>query len=397
MSVQSIAHLKSIASLPTGLLYPHQADGVAFLISKKRANLPPLIKKGSNRMSDPVDDETSRRAAFQRLEKMFPTNRGLEPIFSLMANAHRYAIDYIAQAPVIVLAVTRGRTHIPYSERAFVAEQFRNLCESGAPLRDVMRTYGLPLPLRALEAGALTASRATVVRRLALMNPSSLAQIIPATRPKQNAWLQALEKWCDAMAVRSGRDRSECLFFEWAATHYPGVTYSEADGAPHMVDFALAHAARFNPRWTLDRARAEEQKWHAELAVVDTAEHAAGALDTVIDYTPLPHLREHAGLSFVALQTGKALRAEGAAMHHCVATYWKDVANGGSRIYSIRENGKRVATVELDNRLIPYKWGTSHYRMRQLSGPRNARPAPEVAEAVGSFVEEINKLAARRP
>ena len=39
MSVQSIAHLESIASLPTGLLYPHQADGVAFLISKKRAIL----------------------------------------------------------------------------------------------------------------------------------------------------------------------------------------------------------------------------------------------------------------------------------------------------------------------------------------------------------------------
>ena len=348
-------------------------------------------------MSDPVDDETSRRAAFQRLEQMFPTNRGLEPIFSLMANSHRYAIDYIAQAPVIVLGVTRGRTHVPFSERAFVAEQFRSLCESGAPLRDVMRAYDVPLPLRALEAGVLTASRATVVRRLALMNPSTLAQIIPGTRLKQNAWLQALEKWCDAMAVRSGRDRSECLFFEWAATHYPGVTYTEADGASHMVDFVLAHAATFNPRWTLDRARAEEQKWHAELAVVDTAEHAGEALDTVIDYTPLPHLWEHAGLSFVALQTGKALRAEGAAMHHCVATYWKDVANGGSRIYSIRENRKRVATVELDNRLIPYKWGTSHYHMRQLSGPRNTRPAPQVVQAVGSFVEEINKLVARRP
>jgi hypothetical protein len=30
---------------------------------------------------------------------------------------------------------------------------------------------------------------ATVIRRLALMNPSALAQIIPATRQKQNAWL----------------------------------------------------------------------------------------------------------------------------------------------------------------------------------------------------------------
>ena len=67
-------------------------------------------------------------------------------------------------------------------------------------------------------------------------------------------------------------------------------------------------------------------------------------LDTVIDYTPLPLLWEHGGLSFVALQTGKALRAEGAAMHHCVASYWRNVVNGKSRIYSIRENGRRVAT-----------------------------------------------------
>ena len=68
------------------------------------------------------------------------------------------------------------------------------------------------------------------------------------------------------MAYRSERDRSQCLFFEWAATNYPGVTYSEANGVRHMVDFVSAHADTFNPRWTLERARAEEQKWHAELA-----------------------------------------------------------------------------------------------------------------------------------
>ena len=57
----------------------------------------------------------------------------------------------------------------------------------------MMRSYGLPLPLRLLDARVLTARRATVIRRLALMNPSTLAQIIPATRQKQNAWLQALQ------------------------------------------------------------------------------------------------------------------------------------------------------------------------------------------------------------
>ena len=41
-----------------------------------------------------------------------------------------------------------------------------------------------------------------------------------------------------------------------------------------------------------------------------------------------PLLWEYGGLSFVALQTEKALHAEGAAMHHCVASYWGYVVDG---------------------------------------------------------------------
>ena len=33
----------------------------------------------------------------------------------------------------------------------------------------------------------------------------------------------------------------------------------------------------------------------------------------------------------------------------------------------------------------------SRYQVRQLVGACNSRPAPEVAKAVGTFVEEINK------
>ncbi len=348
------------------------------------------------KMPNFVDDGTSRQATFKRMHEMFPTNRGLEPIYLAMANAHSYAIDYIEQAPVIVLAATRGRAHLSRTERAFVQEQLSSMCESGAQLRDVMRAYGLPLPLRQIDARVLTSTRATVIRRLSLMNPSTLAQIIPATRLKQNAWLQALDNWCAGMADRSERDHSQCLFFEWAATNYPGVTYSEANGARHMVDFVIAHADTFNPRWTLARARAEEQKWHAELDMSDIVECIGVALDTVIDYMPLPLLWEHGDLSFIALQTGKALRSEGAAMHHCVASYWRDVANGGSRIYSIREYGSRVATLELSKRLINYRWEASRYQVRQLLGVCNSRPAPEIAKAVGTFVEEINRLTAHR-
>jgi hypothetical protein len=205
------------------------------------------------------------------------------------------------------------------------------------------------------------------------------------------------------MASRPEDNDYRCLFFEWAATNYPGVTYTEADGVRHMTDFVRAHPDTFNPLWTRARARAEEQKWHADLAVAEVVERTGVPLDTVIDYTPLPLLLEYGGLSFVALQTGKALRTEGAAMHHCVASYWQNVVHGKSRIYSIRENRSRVATLEVTGPLIQYKGSRSalpasvrgigqrsRYQVGQLVGARNSRPAPEVVKVVGTFVEEIN-------
>ena len=96
-------------------------------------------------------------------------------------------------------------------------------------------------------------------------------------------------------------------------------------------------------------------------------------------------------------------------MHHCVASYWQNVVEGRSRIYSIRENGRRVATLEVTGRLTQYKGPNatatasvrgigqrSRYQVSQLVGARNSRPAPEVVRAVGTFVEEINNQRARR-
>ena len=140
--------------------------------------------------------------------------------------------------------------------------------------------------------------------------------------------------------------------------------------------------------------------------MAEVVERTGVPLDTVIDYTPLPLLWEHGGLSFAALQTGKALRAEGRAMHHCVASYWRNVVDGKSRIYSIRENGSRVATLEVTGQLTQYKGPDAtaaasvrglgqrcRYQVGQLVGARNSRAAPEVVKAVGTFVEEINNRA----
>jgi len=204
------------------------------------------------------------------------------------------------------------------------------------------------------------------------------------------------------MATHSEETNNRCLFFEWAATNYPGITYSEANRVRHMVDFVCAHADTFNPRWTLKRARTNEQKWHAELAMAEVVEDTGASPDTVIDYTPLPLHWKYGDLTFVALQTGKALCAEGAAMHHCVASYWQNVVNGRSRIYSILENGRRVATLEVTGRLTQYKGPNAtatfvsgqqgRYQVSQLVGAGNSRPAPEIWKVVCNFLEEINHV-----
>jgi hypothetical protein len=225
------------------------------------------------------------------------------------------------------------------------------------------------------------------------MNPSTLAQIIPATGSKQNAWLEALQNWCDGQDWCAGMD-SRCLFFEWAATNYSGVSYGEAKfDVRHMVDFVCSHADTFNPRWDLNRALVEERKWHAELA----AARASVTLDREVDYAPLPSTWGHGGLRFVALQTGKALHAEGVAMHHCVATHLRRVINGESRIYSIRENGKRVATLELAGPNHRARSPCPRFEVRQLVGVSNAHTTTEISRAVSLFVGEVRSRVSSSP
>ena len=47
----SVPHLDALGSIPPGLLYPHQADGVAFLISKGRAILGDDMGLGKTRQA----------------------------------------------------------------------------------------------------------------------------------------------------------------------------------------------------------------------------------------------------------------------------------------------------------------------------------------------------------
>ena len=51
MSNVPVPHLEALGSIAPGLLYPHQADGVVFLISKKRAILGDDMGLGKTRQA----------------------------------------------------------------------------------------------------------------------------------------------------------------------------------------------------------------------------------------------------------------------------------------------------------------------------------------------------------
>ena len=160
-----------------------------------------------------------------------------------------------------------------------------------------------------------------------------------------------------------------------------------------MADFVQAHASKFNPRWTLHQVRQKEQDWHEELALEEPEAEGSAGPRFVIDCELLPKLWEKDGYRLTALQTSNALRQEGAAMHHCVASYWLNVVAGRSRIYSVRKDGARVATLELTSQTGAYRWQKGDFKIRQLVGVRNSRPAIEVAKVVDSFIHEVNEAA----
>lgn len=147
-----------------------------------------------------------RGRAEKEARTMF-ANAALKPVAAALAGAHPRALDYIRQAPVIVLAAAVGRPHRMNARRMRTAlhESLGARCRRGERLREVMKAYGCVPQLRALHPKALALVRWPVIRLLCALPPSRLAPIIPADPRDQDAWLRALSFWVDHIARRGWR------------------------------------------------------------------------------------------------------------------------------------------------------------------------------------------------
>lgn len=320
-------------------------------------------------------------------------NQAMHPAATLLAAIHPRAVEYLEQAPVLTIAATYGARIEKKQERAFVAMNFTPLMERGAKLRDVMATYRMAVPLRAVSGNAIRPGVWPVLKAISeLVDPSSIAQAIPTDPTKHMFWLGDVADLWDVFDRRWNRvaeDSYRADVLRWAMLAVSRAEtgkrfvqrniYDRADVATahEVADFLIAERARFNARWTWERMIQETRDWHEAIQNAKLDKIDDGRLDAEIDYGRFPVEHEAEGFTFHALRSLRALIIEGRAMHHCVSSYYPDVVNGRCRIYSIRKDGRRVATAEY--------LAFPAARAVQIKGPCNAGVSDAVRKAADAM------------
>tara|TARA_R110000782_G_scaffold167129_9_gene259347 strand:+ start:79896 stop:81041 length:1146 start_codon:yes stop_codon:yes gene_type:complete len=335
----------------------------------------------------PFDDWVSVNT--RRAEAMFG-NQGVRPGAIWLSALHPRALEYLEQAPVLALAATFGGKASSRSERAYVAMNFKPLIERGARLKDVMKAFRVAYPLRAISAKAIRPGVWGTIQAIsAHVDPSTISQSIPAIPTRHRHWLGDLDILWSVLQRRAPDEQANAPILRWAmlALSRHGRTGDPAGGfeSEQIADFLICNRDQWNARWTWDRLIRETGDWHEALANAQIDQVNDGTYDTDVAYPGFPTEVTLSGFEFRALRSLRALVIEGKAMHHCVASYHRDIQSGLARIYSIREYGRRVATVEFSH----VRAGV--WRATQIKGPCNARPTAAVIAAAESFARCITE------
>lgn len=227
--------------------------------------------------------------------------------------------------------------------------------EKGVKLREILEQEEIPwlarklLPITtfilqgemlAIDVGDQDGPGHSFFRMLKWLEPEFHA-FLPRTAMGQFRWVHAMQ-----VAKERGRGSS---FPQWVIRHAPlhlktldlrrevgdmadwyRETYRPVHGQPPVVpDFGWNHAMELSAEWHRN----------TELRRYPDAN----------DPFPEPWLPgdEIKGYQLVPLKSGHELVDEGKRMHHCVASYASMVIRGDSYIYSVREKGQPLGTLEL--------------------------------------------------
>ncbi len=340
------------------------------------------------------------------VSQIFPS--GLHDVAQVAAKTHDFAIQYLEQAPAVLAFVCYGHNARTASDMAYVARAFGSAVHRRPRLRDLLAAFGAPLPVRKIAGKACHPSYLSAIYDLRKIPPSVLSQAIPEKVGQQRAWLAALTKVQNRCRLAAVRQQLSDDLWRWAVPamgsavgDYSLVRRANsrqrtlADAAPDVMDLLFRSDTTLNPRWTFQQAEAAAQAWHDRLARQRTEQTMLQRLGFAFDYRfpygSIPDVLDGEMFTFHALRSGEELFEEGQAMRHCVATYITNVAKGDTFIISIREAGRRVATLELGNS----EAGRHQNRLviRQMKGPCNAPVSWTVRCAAEQYVSDLQAMA----
>ncbi len=167
----------------------------------------------------------------------------------------------------------------------------------------------------------------------------------------------------------------------WVVRHRAALT---DDSAEEALDWAL-HALT-------ERARAGERAALAWGALTPGRVRAMAGADRLLAQRAWSELRAwqrrgwdaraEGGWAVEELATAAALYAEGDAMRHCVGGYVGRCEVGTSAIFSVRRDGRRVATVEVEPRTMA---------LVQVRGPQNAPVDAATAGVVARWIAGVRE------
>jgi hypothetical protein len=318
----------------------------------------------ANLLSDELERFASRFAAPARRE-----------IRRLMRSSPRLAdLSIVFPAAIYALAQRRGSA----SERHAAL----SLVEEGAPLRAVARALDLPLWLRRLPPEsfrepipALPGSE-VFTRRIAARLP---------TAPRNSAfWLESV-----GFAVNACHEE----FALWLAEQ----RLFDEPGNPERLFPVLAAYAWFSGAIATRAHRLIVVPWRPEIAF-DTALCAAKSWfnrirlvlqlrDGVITDTWLLGGQVN-GFTIQPITTNETILAEAHAMQNCADQYAERLSLDKCRLFSIRRNGTRIATMEIG----PHQREPGMLAITQLKARHNMAAPVDVWQAAHAWMAMQNGL-----
>ncbi|MCI4662528.1 MAG: PcfJ domain-containing protein [Neomegalonema sp.] len=285
--------------------------------------------------------------------------------------------DLIGTFPAAAFALVSG-----YGSPAQRGEAVQ-MVKNGESLKKVAQALDLPFWMRRLPPEAFAEPLSGGICGAEEGFARKIVNALPEGPANYGQWLA----WVDR-AMTCGDEK----FVLWIAglpiyKRKPGV----ASADPALVELLAAFAwysrqnsrqkrsalidARWNPRMPLLSASLEIGEWLLRVL-------SQRCLDLPRVTRKWTEGQKVKGMNFVPLTTASALEDEGRVMNHCVGSYAAKVAAGHCLIFSIRDRGQRVATLEI----VASHASMGEGLVNQLYGPSNSPVSPQVLSAVEEWL-----------